>query len=158
MQVRLEVAAISTAAEYSSQEQTALASKLMTGLSAVDGRIARVEEMLRSQSEKVQMNQHRQVGTLYNVSAQPERQSPTSTYLTLKKPKLAQGLGVRATPHLECRRGVHVYLSLTAKDEHSCRIEQRSRATFRWICRATSYKPEMHHGRMSAIPHKSDKP
>lgn len=106
VQIRLEVAAISTAAAYSSKEQSALTTKFMNSLSGVDERIARVEEMLQAQANQIQMNQVTQVGSLYNVSAHPEPRSTTSTNPIQRKPENSEGLGFRVTPCLVvCRRG-----------------------------------------------------
>ena len=68
MQIRLEIATISSVTTQSSQEQTALKERFMSSLTGVDERIARVKEMLRAQADQVQGNQFRQVGSLYNMS------------------------------------------------------------------------------------------
>ncbi|KAK2754572.1 hypothetical protein FQN54_006973 [Arachnomyces sp. PD_36] len=103
MHIRLEVAAISTAAAYHSKEQSALTNQFINNLAGVDERIARIEEMLRFQTDQVQMNQVKQVGSLYDVSSYPE---PRISGPAPTKFKQSKGLGVRVTPCLViCRRG-----------------------------------------------------
>lgn len=72
----------------------------MNNLAGVDKRIARVEGMLRAQSEQIQMSQRKQAGSLYNVSASPELQPSTSTSELPKKSTHSDGLGIRVTPCL----------------------------------------------------------
>ncbi|QMW35522.1 hypothetical protein G4B84_011013 [Aspergillus flavus NRRL3357] len=65
--IRLDVEAISAVTLQSSQEQTLLKENFLDGISAVNERIARVEEMLQVQASQVQASQFKQVGSLYNV-------------------------------------------------------------------------------------------
>lgn len=68
--IRLDIDAISNITLESSQQQHALEARLLTGLAAVDDRVARVEEMLQAQSNQVQANQLEQVGSTYDMSTE----------------------------------------------------------------------------------------
>ncbi|KFY91368.1 hypothetical protein V498_05505 [Pseudogymnoascus sp. VKM F-4517 (FW-2822)] len=118
MQIRLDIATISTVTMKSSQDQVALTETFISSLAGVDERIARVEEMLQTQAEQVQVNQFRQVGSLYNVSTAPRRQSSPSTSV-YKEPARShsEGVYVRATPYMvACRPGCLC----------TCHLQQRS--------------------------------
>lgn len=69
MQMRLDLETISIVTAQSSQQQIELQGTLMSNLSGVHERIARVEEMLCDQADQVRENQLKQVGSLYNISA-----------------------------------------------------------------------------------------
>ncbi|EGD90805.1 hypothetical protein H112_01386 [Trichophyton rubrum D6] len=73
--MRLQLEAISIITRESSQENIALQGQLISSLSHVDERVARVEELLRSQAQKVKEEQFTQVGPLYNIIA-ARRHSP----------------------------------------------------------------------------------
>ncbi|DAA74392.1 TPA_exp: Ankyrin repeat protein [Trichophyton benhamiae CBS 112371] len=73
--MRLQLEAISIITRESSQENIALQGQLISSLSHVDKRVARVEELLRSQAQKVKEEQFTQVGPLYNIVA-ARRHSP----------------------------------------------------------------------------------
>ncbi|EFR04046.1 hypothetical protein MGYG_07052 [Nannizzia gypsea CBS 118893] len=73
--MRLQLEAISIMTRESSQENIALQGQLISSLSHVDERVARVEELLRSQAQKVKEEQFTQVGPLYNVVAARRRPS-----------------------------------------------------------------------------------
>ena len=106
MQIRLDVATISTATAQSSQEQIALTNKFMGSLAGVDERIARVEEMLHAQADRVHINQLQQVGMLYNMSTTRASPSPPLRNPVPRKPRHPEGLGVRVTPYIvACQRG-----------------------------------------------------
>ncbi len=106
MQIRLEIATISTITTQSSQQQIALKDEFMSSLASVDERIARVEEMLRAQADQLQVNQFKQVGSLYNVSASPRRRSSPSTNSIPTQSARSEGLGIRVTPCIgACRSG-----------------------------------------------------
>lgn len=105
MQIRLEIATISTVTTQSSQEQVALTEKFMSSLAGVDERIARVQEMLQTQADQLQVNQFKQVGSLYNVSAAPRRLSRSSNSVPTESAR-SEGVYVRATPYMvACRHG-----------------------------------------------------
>jgi hypothetical protein len=69
MRIRLDVQTISTATIQSSQNQLELTEKFMNTLSSVDDRIARVEDMLRDQSQQLRRNQFVQVGSSYEAKS-----------------------------------------------------------------------------------------
>ncbi|KAI0396230.1 ankyrin repeat-containing domain protein [Xylariaceae sp. FL0594] len=103
MRIRLDVQAISTTTLQSSQNQLALAEKFMTTLNSVDDRIARVEDMLKDQSQQLQRNQFMQVGSLYaddSLSGPPPPQLGNSTVATHHETDLS----VRVIPRtMTCR-------------------------------------------------------
>ncbi|KGO77701.1 hypothetical protein PITC_010650 [Penicillium italicum] len=96
--IRLDIETISTVTLESSQQQVALKDNFLSGLAAVDQRIARVEDMLRTQSHQVQASQFTQVGTSYDMST-TRRQRPSSikkeTQSTITR---SDGIGIRVTP------------------------------------------------------------
>ncbi|KAI9766862.1 MAG: hypothetical protein M1839_004749 [Geoglossum umbratile] len=99
LRIPLDIEAISAVSLQSSQDQKALQNEFMSSLAGVDERIARVEEMLRTQADQLQANQIKQVGPLYNVSAAPRRRPSPSRYHISTKSTRSEGLGVRVTPY-----------------------------------------------------------
>ncbi|RHZ48189.1 ankyrin repeat domain-containing protein [Aspergillus thermomutatus] len=115
--IRLEIQAISTIAMQSSQEQLALKTNFLSGLAAVDERIARVEEMLRVQADQVKASQLTQVGSTYDMSTtarrQPVRPSTKEAYPITPR---SDGIGIRVTPFsTTCRSGCHCACHLHQK-------------------------------------------
>lgn len=141
MQIRPEVSAISTAAVYSVKEQSAMTNKFMNTLASVDDRIARVEEMLRTQADQIHLNQRKQMGSLYNVSAIPERQSPTSMNAFPTKSNHSEGLGVRVTPCLvACRRGCKCICHSQQNSSTPEVLNRRGYSVLRWALYGKQYK------------------
>ncbi|KAJ6190496.1 hypothetical protein N7519_000517 [Penicillium mononematosum] len=104
--IRLDIEAISAVTFESSQQQIALESNFLNGLAAVDQRIARVEEMLLTQSHQVQESQFTQVGSSYHMST-PRTQLPSSSEknVALATPT-SEGIGIRVAPFsVTCRSG-----------------------------------------------------
>ncbi|KAB8073560.1 ankyrin [Aspergillus leporis] len=105
MRIRLDIEAISTVTLQSSQQQIALRDNFLSGLAAVDERIARVEEMLRVQANQVEASQFKQVGLSYDMSTTRRKrlQPKKEVYTTTTR---SDGMGVRVTPFVvTCRSG-----------------------------------------------------
>ncbi|KAF7624552.1 hypothetical protein F9C07_2281110 [Aspergillus flavus] len=104
--IRLDVEAISAVTLQSSQEQTLLKENFLDGISAVNERIARVEEMLQVQASQVQASQFKQVGSLYNVPPARRRRHQPTKKETYPNTTRSEGMGVRVTPFVvTCRPG-----------------------------------------------------
>lgn len=99
--IRLDIESISAITLQSSQQQNVLKDNFLSGLAAVDRRIARVEEMLRDQADRVQASQFEQVGSSYDMSTVP-RQRPSN----YRNGTYQEGMSVRVRPFmLKCRSG-----------------------------------------------------
>ncbi|KAE8149462.1 ankyrin repeat-containing domain protein [Aspergillus avenaceus] len=104
--IRLDIEAISTVTLQSSQQRAALQDSFLYGISAVNERIARVEEMLQFQADQVQASQFKQVGSLYNMPATRRRRLPRPKQENHPSPTRSEGMGVRVTPFLiTCQSG-----------------------------------------------------
>ncbi|PGG98599.1 hypothetical protein AJ80_09508 [Polytolypa hystricis UAMH7299] len=75
MQIRLNIEAISAATYKSSEEQSIMQDRFTSSLAAVDDRVARVEELLRAQTEQLHQNQSTQIGPMHNVVVARRRHS-----------------------------------------------------------------------------------
>lgn len=119
MRIRLEIQEISIVTARSSQLQVDLNEKLATTLAAVDDRIARVEDMLRMQSEQLQAHQHTQVASsvraLPSPADRPLLASPQTPMEAASQ--RANDVGIRVRPYTACRR---------AGCRCSCHAPQRS--------------------------------
>lgn len=105
MKIRLDIETISTVTLQSSQQQVALQDNFLSGLAAVDERIARVEEMLREQADQVQASQFKQVGSSYDMSTTRKIRAPPKKELYTTTTR-SEGMGVRVTPFVvTCRAG-----------------------------------------------------
>jgi ankyrin repeat protein len=105
MELRLNLETVTMVTTQSSQDQMALQYQLRSGLTSVDERIARVEEMLRAQADQARESQLRQVGPLYNVSAVRRRVSPARREVSTSSTQ-SEGVGVRVAPYsVACRPG-----------------------------------------------------
>ncbi|CAG8018580.1 unnamed protein product [Penicillium salamii] len=116
--IRLDIETISTVTLESSQQQIALKDNFLNGLAAVDQRIARVEDMLRTQSHQVQASQFTQVGTSYDMST-ARRQRPSPSIKKERQPATirSEGVGIRVTPFaVTCRTGCPC----------SCHVQQKT--------------------------------
>ncbi|KAJ6023681.1 hypothetical protein N7540_004478 [Penicillium herquei] len=104
--IRLEIESISTISIESSQQRTVLQNSFLNGLTAVNRRIAHVEEMLQNQSNWVQESQLEQVGFSYDMTP-PRRVRPRiQADEDMTNIRQSEGVGFRATPFLmDCRPG-----------------------------------------------------
>ncbi|KAF3481219.1 uncharacterized protein GIQ15_03978 [Arthroderma uncinatum] len=103
--MRLQLEAISVLTRESSQENLALQGHLMSSLTHVDARVARVEELLRDQAQRVQEGQFTQVGPLYNVVAARRRVSHSKKAVTPRN-RQPEGSSTGITPYrLRCAPG-----------------------------------------------------
>lgn len=99
--IRLDIESISAVTLQSSQQQNVFKDNFLSALAAVDRRIARVEEMLRDQADRVQASQFKQVGSSYEMSTVP-RQRPSNH----RNGTYQEGMSVRVRPFmLRCRSG-----------------------------------------------------
>lgn len=99
--VRLNIESISDITEKGFQQQNVANNRVVGYLTAVNERVARVEEMLLMQSELLQANQNRQVGQLYNI---PRRGPPSSAGNNQIKSLPPDSIRVRVTPQwFSCR-------------------------------------------------------
>ncbi|CAI7587887.1 unnamed protein product [Penicillium glandicola] len=104
--IRLDIEAISAVTFESSQQQIALGNNFLSGLAAVDQRIARVEEMLLTQSHQVQESQFTQVGSSYDMSTPEKQRQPSVKNVTSLGKSSSEGIGIRVTPlSVNCRPG-----------------------------------------------------
>ena len=105
MQMRLNLETISLATNQSSEKQMALQGQLISSLTRVDERIARVEEMVHTQADQIRESQLKQVGPLYNIPAIHRRPSPSRRKSSTPSTQ-SEGFGVRVIPHaVACRHG-----------------------------------------------------
>ncbi|KAJ5738108.1 ankyrin repeat-containing domain protein [Penicillium malachiteum] len=104
--IRLDIESISTITIESSQQQTVLKDDFLSGLAAVDRRIAHVEEILLKQSSRVQESQLEQVGSSYNMTS-PRRPRPQlQANEGITGIQQSDGVGFRVTPFaMKCRPG-----------------------------------------------------
>ncbi|KND88634.1 Ankyrin repeat domain-containing protein 7 [Tolypocladium ophioglossoides CBS 100239] len=116
--IRLEVQEVSVVTARSSQLQVALAEKIAATLAVVDDRIARVEDMLRTQSEQLQAHQRTQV-TPSNCAPPPPADRPllANQQTSIQPPRRPNEVGIRVRPYTACRR---------AGCRCSCHAPQRS--------------------------------
>ncbi|KAM5440430.1 hypothetical protein McanCB21832_000538 [Microsporum canis] len=102
--MRLQLEAISVLTRESSQENLALQGQIISSLTHVDERVARVEELLRSQAQKVKEEQFTQVGPLYNVAT--NRGTSLSRNAVMPRDRQLEGYSGPATPYrLRCTPG-----------------------------------------------------
>ena len=105
IQLRLELESISVVAAQSSQEQLVLHNNLLSNLTGIDDRIARVEDMLRHQAEQVRETQLTQFGPLVSRSS-PRRPSPAARRRMPLSTQHSDGFSVRVAPFATtCRAG-----------------------------------------------------
>lgn len=122
MRLRLEVqeiTAISTQSSVqSTQEHLALSEVFLTTMAGVDERVARVEEMLRKQSQLLQRRRLSQIGTSYDAPSRSRSPSPARKEDGGTTPALPQdSIGIRVRPYIaSCRTGCPC----------SCHAQQRS--------------------------------
>ncbi|KAF2106429.1 hypothetical protein BDV96DRAFT_590919 [Lophiotrema nucula] len=104
-QLRLEVESISILATQSSHEQLALHNNLLSNLTGIDDRIARVEDMLRHQTEQVRETQRTQFGPLASRLS-PRRPSPAARRQLPAGTQHSDGFSIRVVPFATtCRTG-----------------------------------------------------
>jgi len=104
-QLRLELESFSIVTTQSSQEQLALHKNLLSNLTGIDDRIARVEHMLRHQAEQVRETQLTQFGPLVARSS-PRRPSSAARRRTPSPTQRSDGFSVRVVPFATtCRTG-----------------------------------------------------
>ncbi|KAK2882614.1 hypothetical protein FQN49_000186 [Arthroderma sp. PD_2] len=100
--MRLQLEAMSVLTRESSQENLALQGHLMSSLTHVDARVARVEELLRAQAQRVKEDQFTQVGPRYNVVAARRRVS-YSKKAAESRNRQSEGYSTGVTPYrLRC--------------------------------------------------------
>lgn len=105
MQLRLDLESISIVTAQSSQEQLALHNNLLSNLTGIDNRIARVENMLRHQAEHLHETQLVQFGPLVSRSP-PRRLSPAPHRRIPSGTQHSDGFSVRVAPFATtCRTG-----------------------------------------------------
>ncbi|KAF2149926.1 hypothetical protein K461DRAFT_245163 [Myriangium duriaei CBS 260.36] len=107
MQVRLEIAAVSSIASRASDEQSCLKADINSTLNTVDDRIAKIENMLRWQTQQIQASQFEQMGSMYNIpQPAPSYRRSSSTSSDRRKTKTPDDITVKVTPYaIQCRRG-----------------------------------------------------
>ncbi|KAF2502475.1 hypothetical protein BU16DRAFT_9977 [Lophium mytilinum] len=105
MQLRLEVERISVVAAQPSQEQLTPHNDLLGNLTGIDGRIARVEDVLRFQAEQVREHRLTQFGPFVNrLALRPP--SPAARSRIPPATQHSDGFSVRVAPFATtCRTG-----------------------------------------------------
>ncbi|KAM7193002.1 Ankyrin repeat-containing domain protein [Rhypophila sp. PSN 637] len=122
LKIRLDIQEISTytiqSATQSTQEHLALGKVLLESMAKIDDRVARVEDLVRAQSERVQDREFSQVGTLYRNASKPHKKLSTGGEVRPPSPAPIQdSIGLRVRPHMtNCRPGCPC----------SCHMSQRS--------------------------------
>ena len=103
MRVRLEIQDITVLTAESSKSQLALSTKLLSTVTGVDERIARMEEILQQQARQLQASQFAQVGSQYARQHRARSRKPDTNTTAVGA---ADGIGVRFRPYvIACRPG-----------------------------------------------------
>ncbi|KAK4207285.1 ankyrin repeat-containing domain protein [Rhypophila decipiens] len=122
LKIRLDIQEISTytiqSATQSTQEHLALGKVLLESMAKIDDRVARVEDLVRAQSERIQDREFSQVGTLYRNASKPHKRLSTGGEVRPPSPAPIQdSIGLRVRPHMtNCRPSCPC----------SCHISQRT--------------------------------
>ncbi|KAJ5158820.1 uncharacterized protein N7500_008471 [Penicillium coprophilum] len=104
--MRMDIEAISAVTFESSQQQIVTENNVLSGLAAVDQRIARVEEMLLTQSHHVQARQFTQVGWSYDMFASRTQDQSLVRKDTPLATTSSEGMRIRVSPFsATCRSG-----------------------------------------------------
>lgn len=98
LRIRLDIQTISATTMQSCQTQIATSEKFMAHLTGVDERIAKVEELLQEQSQRMQQNQYTQVKSAYGTPASREKRLANPNALAFPINSQQPDFGIRVTP------------------------------------------------------------
>jgi len=111
MKIRLDIQQVSTitlgSAAQSAQDHVELSQIFLDSMSKIDERVARVEDLVRAQSERLQDRERIQVGPLYSrpLRPRPRLASGEKVRTPLRAP-VQDSIGLRVQPHTTtCRLG-----------------------------------------------------
>ncbi|KAK0721386.1 ankyrin repeat-containing domain protein [Apiosordaria backusii] len=117
VKIRLEIQELSSLTTRSSlqstQEHLAMSKAFMTTMAGIDERVARVEALIRAQTEQLHERQFSQLGSSYNVPAKPRKRQSIPKYETEPATiRTEDSIGVRVRPfvatwHTGCRCWCH---------------------------------------------------
>lgn len=117
LRIRLDIQTISATTIQSSQTQLAASERFISTLTGVDDRIARVEELLQEQSQRMQQNQYMQIRCAYGTHTSARERVPKQSMRTLPASSRQSDFGIRVTPsHTACQMSCPC----------SCHIQTRS--------------------------------